>query len=62
MRRLLFILAALLLTVAGTASERKAAVIFLQFQDLKFTSTYEQFTALTDSLTLYFNHQFKGAT
>lgn len=62
MRRLLFILAALLLTVAGTASERKAAVIFLQFQDLKFTSTYEQFTALTDSLTLYFNDQFKGAT
>lgn len=60
MKRLGAIAAAILLTLAATASERKALMLFVQFQDLKFSYTSDSFKGLADSLGLYFNDQFHG--
>ena len=54
------IIAALLLTLAATGTERKALLLFVQFKDLQFTADATQFQGLADSLTLYFNAQFHG--
>ena len=60
MKRLGIIIAGIFLTLASFATERKALLLFIQFQDLQFTSTTEQFQGLADSLGLYFNAQFHG--
>ena len=60
MKRTCLILALILLAASGLASERKALVLFVQFQDLKFKYGYEEFSAMTDSLGMYFNDQFHG--
>ena len=59
-KRLGIIAAAIFIAVASIASERKAMILLVQFQDLKFSSGYEQFDGLADSLGLYFNAQFHG--
>ena len=61
MKRLGLIIAALLLVPAPAAAERKALILFVQFQDLKFSSSYEQFSSMADSLGIYFNDQFHGS-
>ena len=60
MKRLNLITALLALCLSGAAQEKKALVLFVQFPDLPFTYSYEEFQGLTDSLTLYFNDQFHG--
>ena len=45
---------------AVKAAEKKVIVIFVQFQDLSFTTPQAEFKAFTDSLSLYFNDQFHG--
>ncbi len=60
MKRLKPIIILLLLCLTGIAQEKKALVLFVQFQDLKFKASYPEFEKFTDSLTLYFNDQFHG--
>ena len=60
MKRFWAIIAALLLTLAATGSERKVLLLFVQFKDLQFSSDVASFQGLADSLTLYYNDQFHG--
>ena len=60
MKRLNLITVLLMLCLAGAAQEKKALVLFVQFPDLPFTYSYEEFQGLADSLALYFNDQFHG--
>ena len=57
-KRLKLITVLLALCLSAAAQERNAALIFLQFKDLKFKYSYPEFDALADSLTIYFNDQF----
>ena len=61
-----FFLSLILLTSlfcsAASAAERRVIVIFVQFQDLSFTSGKKEFKSFTDSLSLYFSDQFFGRT
>lgn len=51
-----------MLCFCATAQQRQALVLFVEFNDLKFTYSYSSFQSFTDSLSLYFNDQFHGQT
>lgn len=61
MKRLNLITVLLMLGIlCGSAQQRSALVLFVQFPDMPFTYSYPEFQGLADSLTLYFNDQFHG--